>query len=341
METGVDGTAPVLRILGLMVKDTKRKRGVFGMGRKNYRIASRDGIHRLHVVLWQPEGTVRAVVQISHGMVEMIERYEAFALYLNNRGIAVIGNDHLGHGQTAEKEEDLGYFCPQNMSATVVADLHRVTRFAKKKFPKVPYFLFGHSMGSFMARRYLITYGRELTGAVLCGTGSKPPEVLAAGTVVSNILRLILGDRFRSRLLKWNAFGMYQRRIPNPRTNSDWLTRESEIVDFCINNKYCNFIFTVNGYRTLFEVIGFIQRKENIARIPKQLPILLIAGEEDPVGDYGAGVLQVYMDYRHARIRDVRMRLYPEARHEILNEINRDVVYKDVLRWLERRIDFL
>ncbi len=176
---------------------------------------------------------------------------------------------------------------------------------------------------------------------MLCGTGSKPPEVLAAGTVVSNILRLILGDRFRSRLLKWNAFGMYQRRIPNPRTNSDWLTRESEIVDFCINNKYCNFIFTVNGYRTLFEVIGFIQRKENIARIPKQLPILLIAGEEDPVGDYGAGVLQVYMDYRHARIRNVRMRLYPEARHEILNEINRDVVYKDVLRWLERRIDFL
>lgn len=130
-------------------------------------------VHRLHVVLWEPDTAVKGVVQISHGMTEMIERYEDFALFLNRHGYAVIGNDHLGHGLTAGNDRDLGYFCPQNMSATVVADLHRVTKYAKKKYRNIPYFLLGHSMGSFMARRYLMTYGDGLDGAVICGTEAR------------------------------------------------------------------------------------------------------------------------------------------------------------------------
>lgn len=308
------------------------------MGKKERKIPSKDGIHKLHVVLWKPEGDIKGVVQISHGMTEMIERYEDFALFLNENGYAVIGNDHLGHGLTAGNNSDLGYFCPENMSATVVADLHRVTKYAKKLFPNKPYFLFGHSMGSFMARRYIMTYGAELDGAVICGTGYKSKSVILAGKVVANMIRLVFGDRFRTKLLQINSFGSYQKRIPNARTKVDWLTRDEKIVDFCTGNKFCNFMFTVNGYRTLFDVLGFIGDKRNIERIPKELPLLFVSGEEDPVGDYGKGVRKVYRSYKAAHIKDLNIKFYPEDRHEILNELDKDIVYADVLAWLEEKI---
>ena len=151
-------------------------------------LTSNDGVHKLHVVIWQPEENIRAVMQISHGMIEFIERYDGFARYLNEQGIVVIGNDHLGHGHTAGSDEDLGYFCPDRKSETVVKDLHTVTEYAKKEYPGIPYFLFGHSMGSFMARRYLMTYGDELTGAILCGTGEQTSATLFAGKTAAGIL---------------------------------------------------------------------------------------------------------------------------------------------------------
>ena len=308
------------------------------MRRKDFYIPSRDGVHRLHVVLWEPEGEVRAVVQISHGMIEMIDRYEDFALFLNRHGYAVIGNDHLGHGLTAGNDADLGYFCLRNMSATVVADLHRVTRYAKKKYKKKPYFMLGHSMGSFMARRYLMTYGMDLDGCVICGTGSQSRPVLIAGPVVANALRLVFGDRFRSRLLERNAFGTYQKRIPNPCTKSDWMTRDTAIVDWCRSNKYCSFRFTLNGYRTLFEVLSFIQKRQNIDRIPKELPLFFIAGGQDPVGHYGRDVRRISAGYEKAGVEDVSLKIYQEDRHEILNELDRDLVYRDVLSWLEAKV---
>jgi len=307
------------------------------MSRKDLNIPSKDGVHRLHVVLWEPVGEPKAVVQISHGMVEMIDRYEDFALFLNRHGYAVIGNDHLGHGQTAGNDADLGYFCPRNMSATVVADLHRVTKCAKKKYKNKPYFLLGHSMGSFMARRYLMTYGMELDGAVICGTGSQSLLTLAAGTVVANAIRLFLSDRYRSRLLEWNAFGSYLKRIPNARTKSDWMTRDTKIVDYCKSNKYCSFDFTINGYRTLFEVLFFIQKKQNIDRIPKELPLFFIAGGQDPVGHYGKDVRNVSSSYEKAGVEDVSLKIYQEDRHEVLNELDRDQVYTDVLAWLDSK----
>lgn len=326
-ETGAERTVPVFY--------HKRSKA---MRRKDFYIPSRDGVHRLHVVLWEPEGEVRAVVQISHGMIEMVDRYEDFALFLNRHGYAVIGNDHLGHGLTAGNDADLGYFCPRNMSATVVADLHRVTRYAKKKYKKKPYFMLGHSMGSFMARRYLMTYGMDLDGCVICGTGSQSRPVLIAGPIVAKALRLVFGDRFRSRLLERNAFGTYQKRIPNPRTKSDWMTRDTAIVDWCRSNKYCSFRFTLNGYRTLFEVLSFIQKRQNIDRIPKELPLFFIAGGQDPVGHYGRDVRRISAGYEKVGVEDVSLKIYQEDRHEILNELDRDLVYRDVLSWLEAKV---
>ena len=309
------------------------------MIKKEFYIPSADGVHRLHVILWEPDTEVKGVVQISHGMIEMIERYEEFALFLNKHGYAVIGNDHLGHGLTAGNRSDLGYFCPQNMSATVVKDLHRVTRCARRKYKQKPYFLLGHSMGSFMARRYLMTYGMDVDGAILSGTGVKSRLLLSMGWIMANGLRLVLGDRFRSRLLQFNSFGAYQRRIPHPRTQSDWLTRDVDVVDFCLSNQYCNYKFTINGYRTLVDVLSFIQKKRHIDRIPKEMPILLLSGGQDPVGDYGKGVRKVYASYKKAGIKDVTMKFYPDDRHEILNELDKDEVYHDVLRWLTQHTD--
>ena len=198
--------------------------------------------------------------------------------------------------------------------------------------------MFGHSMGSFMVRRYLMRYGMDVDGAILAGTGGKSNLVLVTGKIVSNVFRLVLGDRYRSRLLKMNAFGTYQKRIPHPRTQSDWLTRDADVVDFCLSNKYCNYLFTVNGYRTLFDVLSFIQKKENIDRIPKETPILLMSGGQDPVGNYGKGVKKVYDSYKKAGIQDVSMKLYPDDRHELLNELNKDIVYQNVLKWLTQHI---
>lgn len=302
---------------------------------KNIELPSNDGVHQLHVVFWQPEGEVKAVLQISHGMVEFIERYDNFAKYLNQQGIAVIGNDHLGHGQTAGRDEDLGYFCPKDMSATVVKDLHTVTEYAKKQYAGVPYFLFGHSMGSFMARRYLMTYGSELTGAVISGTGEQTKPVLLAGKVTAAVLGALRGQRYRSAFIRKSSFKGYNDRFEPIRTENDWLTRDTAIVDWYNANKYCTFGFTINGYKTLFEVLTFIQKKENIEKIPKSLPILMISGDADPVGGYGEGVKHIYKQYKGSGIKDIAMKLYHNDRHEILNELDKETVYSDVAAWIK------
>lgn len=305
---------------------------------KQLQLPSNDGIHKLHVVVWEPESPVRAVLQISHGMIEFIERYQDFAAFLNERGIVVVGNDHLGHGQTAGKDEDLGYFCPNDMSKTVVADLHTVTEYAKKEYPNVPYFLLGHSMGSFMARRYLMTYGEELTGAIISGTGRKPAIILTGGKILAGMIGAVKGQRYRTKLLKSIAFSACNNRINPVRTENDWLTKDEKIVDWYNSNKYCTFSFTVNGYKTLFEVLAFIQKKDNIARIPKELPVFMVAGDEDPIGDYGEGVKKVYEQYRTAGIQDITCKLYKGDRHEILNELDRETVYKDIAEWVEKHM---
>lgn len=298
---------------------------------------SSSGSDELHIAMWKPEGAVRGILQISHGMVEYIDRYDRFARFLAEKGFVVIGNDHLGHGETAA-EKNYGYFAPGDGSYYVVRDLHRVTRYIRKQYPDVPLFLLGHSMGSFMARRYAMTYGKELDGFIVMGTGSKPAWLLKVGKVLLRVLIAIKGERAHSWLMEKLCFALYNRRINPVRTPSDWLSRDEEQVDAYRSHKYCQFTFTLNGYRTLFEVISFIQEPENIRRLPHALPMLFVAGEEDPVGNYGAGVRQVAGKYRRAGVADVTCKLYPEARHEILNELEYETVHKDIEQWLEQHM---
>ncbi len=305
---------------------------------KEVYIPSADQKHKLHVVIWETKEFPKAIIQLSHGMIEYVKRYQEFAENLNDAGILVLGNDHLGHGKTAENENDFGYFCHKKLSCVVVEDLHRVTEYAKKHYKNVPIFLFGHSMGSFMARRYLMTYGKELAGAVISGTGNYTTWELNAGKVCAAVIGWKKGERYRSPFMKKLLFARNNKKIKNPNTENDWLTRETEIVERYNKDPYCTFAFTINGYGTLFDAITFIQKKQNVDKIPKDLPILMIAGLEDPVGLYGKSVKKVYSDYKKTGIQDIQLKLYEGCRHELTNEKNRQEVYQDIRSWIEKRL---
>lgn len=303
---------------------------------KEVYIPSTNNRNQLHVAIWEPERETKAILQISHGMVEYIVRYDDFAKHLNQQGILVIGNDHLGHGQSVLDESEFGYFGKEKGSA-VVDDLYVVTKYAKKQYGEnIPYFLMGHSMGSFMARRYLMSYGKKITGAIISGTGYKAAPVLDAALFFSAVTKFFHGERYRSPFLKWLAFHTYNRKIAEVKTENDWLTRDEAVVAAYNENPYCKFSFTVNGYETLFGAIKYIQKQNNWEKTPKQLPILMIAGEEDPVGSYGKDVKKVYKKYQQMGCSHIELRLYKDDRHELVNELDREAVYADISQWILR-----
>lgn len=308
------------------------------MQKTEFYFPSSDGIHDIHAIVWKPEGEVRALVQISHGMTEYVGRYEEVAEYLTARGFLVFGNDHLGHGQSVLDEAEWGFFASGDAGAKVVQDLHTLSLRLRREYRNVPCFLLGHSMGSFMARRYAMTYGTELDGAIFVGTGNQPMWMVRLGMGLVGILSIFAGERYKSGLAERLMFGSYNRRFRPVRTKLDWLSRNTENVDSYSRDRACTFLFTLNGYKTLLSTLAFIERRMNILKIPAKLPILLLSGEDDPVGNYGKAVRQVYMLYKQRGIEDLSIKLYPEDRHEVLNEVDRREVYAYLYRWLEKRI---
>lgn len=304
---------------------------------------SRDGKTKIHGVIWKPACMLqgrrpKAVLQIVHGMQEHIERYDAFAQYLNAQDICVIGNDHLGHGQSVLSEKEYGYFGEGDIATVVVRDVHRLKKIVQEQNPGVPFFLMGHSMGSFIARNYIARYGTGIQGAIIMGTGSQPGFVLGFGKGLTGLIGLCKGRYYKSRFIGNMAMGGYLKRIPHPETASDWLSVNKENVQAFIENPLDGKPFSVNGFRTLFEFISRCQSSAYIRQVPKNLPLFFVAGEEDPVGNYGKGVKQAYESYRKAGIQDMTIKLYKGMRHEILNEDDREEVYRDLLGWLEARI---
>lgn len=307
--------------------------------KQNFYYPSKDGLTKIHAIEWKPEGAVKAVLQISHGMIEFIDRYDDFARYLNGFGFYVVGNDHLGHGESVVSEEKHGYFANPHGNECVIADLHTLRKMTKKKYPDVPYFMLGHSMGSFLIRQYMELHGNGLDGVIVMGTGSQPAPVLAFGMVVCRLIAALKGWDYRSKLIDNLAFSSYNKRFEPVRTDKDWLTKDEKIVDAYREHPWCGFIFTVNSFYHMFRGIRFVQKKENIERIPKELPLFFVAGSDDPVGNYGKSVQKVYTQYRAAGIRDIRIKLYDKDRHEILNETDRKEVYSDLKNWLEQLVE--
>ncbi|MBE5869151.1 MAG: alpha/beta hydrolase [Lachnospiraceae bacterium] len=305
------------------------------MRKEEFYFDSKDTVSRIYAVRYMPDtGNVSGIVQIMHGMAEYVERYEAFAGYLTDRGFVVTGEDHLGHGKSVGETGTQGYFCAGDSAWVVVDDNHSLRELTQKLYPGVPYYILGHSMGSFILRNYLNCYSEGIHGVIIMGTGSQPGWLLQISKAVAAVQRLFLGEKHVSHFLDKAAFGAYNKRIESPKTKFDWLSRDQKKVAQYIADPDCGFVFTVNGFRTLFELIRRCQSTEAFNRIPGQLPILVVSGQEDPVGGYGKGTEQVAERLRGAGLQDVTLKLYPGCRHELLNEIEREQIMEDIYCWL-------
>ncbi len=303
---------------------------------KEVHFLSADGSSRVTGWIYRPEGQPRGVVQICHGMCEYIGRYQRFIEDLTKQGFVVAGHDHIGHGESSAPE-NYGYFGRKDGYRNLVADLHKMTKLVKKEYPGVPYFLFGHSMGSFVSRLYLSKYSAELDGVILCGTGG-PNPMAKIGAGICGCVAGIKGPFHRSSTLDKIAFGSFNKKFAPQRTDKDWLTRENAIVDKYLQDSKCMFLFTACGYRDLSKMSALANSAAWYRSLDKKLPVFLIAGDMDPVGSYGKGVQKVFCKLQTTGVKDVSMKLYPDARHELLNETNYSEVFSDILGWITRHL---
>lgn len=300
---------------------------------KKIRFPSADGQRMVTGWIYSPNAEAVGILQLSHGMCEYIGRYEHFIEDLVRNGFVVCGHDHIGHGASSEMEE-YGYFGPKDGWTNLVQDLHTMTGIVKESYPGLPCFLFGHSMGSFVSRLYLSSFSYELTGVILCGTGG-PNPMAGVGIPVCRLVSMVCGKKHRSKLLDRLAFGAYNKKIQPQRTKQDWLTRDETVVDRYRNDPKCMFLFTAAGYGDLSKLSQKANCSAWYQSLDRNLPMFLISGDMDPVGDYGHGVEQVYDRLKQIGISDVALKLYPGARHELLNETNYDEVLEDILQWIE------
>jgi alpha-beta hydrolase superfamily lysophospholipase len=300
-------------------------------------VTAQDGaplaLHR-----WTPEpgAPTTAVVQIAHGMAEHAQRYQRFAEHLVEAGYAVYALDHRGHGQSAASLDQVGHFADHDGWVKAVDDMLMVTRLARSENPDVPVFLFGHSMGSILSRVYAIKHGAEIDGLILSAAGGDPGILGKVAMLLAGIECRVRGRRARSTLLDRMTFGRFNDAFKPSRTSFDWLSRDQAEVDAYIADPWCGVVSTTGFFSDLFHSVDFVNADRNVAQVPHDLPIYLFSGDLDPVGDNTKGVLQVAEQYRRAGIAEVSCHFYPGARHETLNETNRDEVYADVVAWLGR-----
>lgn len=302
--------------------------------KENFTFLSNDGKTQIHAVKWIPDdGNYHGILQITHGMVEFIDRYDAFASYMTTQGFLVVGHDHLGHGESVVSKEDWGYFAP-NPSEIVVADMHTLR--TKCEEEGKPYFMLGHSMGSYMLRKYLAIHGEGVQGAIIMGTGYLPNGTVKTAMAVAKIQAAFLGWRHRSKLLQQLSYSKPYKRysLDGADITNSWLTKDTEIVKAYYADPRCTFVFTDNAYMGLFEAVLYSCQPENVAKVPKDLPIFFVSGADDPVGDLGEGVKHVYDMFKDAGATDITWKLYENDRHEILNETDKETVYKDIASWI-------
>lgn len=299
---------------------------------------SSDGEHTLYASIWTPDdGGIRAVIQICHGMTEHIRCYDRFARALCAHGFVVCGDDHLGHGRTAERPEDLGFFGERDGVRHLVEDEQRLREEMQHRYPDKPYFLLGHSMGSFITRRYITQYADGLAGYICCGTAGRNP-LAGLGIGLANLMVALRGAGTEGRFLDRLAFGTYNDRFGGNGPSRKWLTRDTQSYPDVEGDEKWGFVFTNAGFRDLFRLLRSVTGMPWARRVPAGLPIALFSGDMDPVGSFGKGPRQVYGWLKKAGVQDVSLKLYPDARHELHNEINRDEFLRDVVTWVEQHL---
>ena len=297
------------------------------------RFPSASGLCDVHFYIYTPDKP-KAALMLSHGMCEYIERYKDFAEYLCNNDIALCGCDHIGHGNSVTDDGMLGYFGEEHGYFNMVRDLNRMKRIMDRELPNIPHFLMGHSMGSFLARIFIAKYPHDWKGVILCGTAGGIMGTAPIRRVVDAMVKRRTGQ-YRHKRATELAFGLFNIRTENHRTPNDWLSRDEANVDRFCNDPKCNFIFTLAGYRDLMNALMTCNSDTVIGNTPTELPLFFISGGMDPVGEYGQGVRSAVIKYRE-RGCEVSLKIYREARHELIFELNCDEVMKDILDFIIR-----
>ncbi|TXK85478.1 alpha/beta hydrolase [Paenibacillus sp. N3.4] len=296
-----------------------------------------------YVYSWLPDEStpIEGIVQISHGMSETAARYERLAALLTRHGYAVYANDHLGHGRTAGTPDKVGKF-DKHSFLRMVQNMGGLTTHIRTLYPQsTPMFVLGHSMGSFLTQHYMVSYLNEhpehIQGIVLSGSNGKEGLALQAGIAVATMEAAFRGDHHRSKLLTSLSFGTFNKKYAPNRTSFDWLSRDTTEVDAYIADPYCGVTFTSGYFRDFFKGLKDIHRPEHVKLIRKELPILVLSGDEDPVGGHGKGIRKLLTMYQSLGIHNVSSKLYPGGRHEMLNELNREEVMQDICQWLDQQ----
>ena len=288
----------------------------------------------IYIHQWLNAKEPRAVVLIFHGMAEHAGRYQPFADFLNNNGFIVYADDHRGHGKTAGTLDKLGYIGKDGYNR-IVEDEHMLTAFIKEKHPDLPVFIFAHSFGSFIGQSYITNYGKDIAGIILSGSAARSGFEILFGRVLTSLDRAVTGETKQSILMNAVCFGTYNKRVTDSQSAFAWLSRDENEVKKYEEDKFCGSVFTVNYFYYMFKGLKDLYARGVFNRIPEALPIYLMSGADDPVGSYGKCVKKLFRKYRDANIKDLELKIYPGGRHEMLNEINREEVYNNILNWLK------
>ena len=276
----------------------------------------------------------KAIVQVLHGMAEHSARYARLAQALGAAGYSTYAHDHRGHGQSIPEGGVPGHKADSDGWNRIVEDAHGVNREIAKRHPNVPIIILGHSMGSFVLQQLLFEHPNDMIAAALSGSNGKPPPIAMLGKLVARVERARVGKRKPSPVMQKLTFEDYNKAFAPTRTEFDWLSRDTEEVDKYVADPLCGFAVSTQVWIDMLAALDRISNPSNVAKVPKGVPIYLFAGDCDPVGDYGKGVKRLYDAYKRAALFDVRLKLYPDARHEVLNETNRQEVTDDFIAWL-------
>lgn len=294
---------------------------------------SADGINEIAAYAYAPgDGRVRGIVQIVHGMSEYFLRYRPLCEFLTVNGFVVCGNDHLGHGDTATDEDELGFIAERDGADFLASDVNTLSELIKVRYPGVPHILLGHSMGSLIARYCIAIYPDITDSAILMGTVG-PGNPAALGKLAARINARLFGPYNRSKAIYALAFGSYNKGLPKEDGRIGWISGDADVRREYEQDPNSGFVFTASGYYDLFDLLTRVNKREWAESIDKSLPILLVSGRKDPCGDYGRGVVKVCEMLISAGVENTRIKIYPNSRHEILNDVERDEVFADILSW--------